>query len=119
MSDLQRLYDMQFRPLMPGEQRNNPDGSYSTEISVGVTGPDGRVYNVPSLWRGHGGTMVELPADQALRSASMIAHMFGTPMASYPDPATADIAAEAASKAGGRSFAQMLINSISGTGARR
>lgn len=39
-----------FRPFNPDERRNNPDGSYSTEISRTVQIGDSFA-NVPSLWK--------------------------------------------------------------------
>lgn len=44
-----------LRPFDPGERRDNPDGSYSTEITTTWQMPDGSWANVPSLWMGKGG----------------------------------------------------------------
>lgn len=41
------------RPFAPGEALQNPDGSWSSEISLTVTNPvlnDGKPTNIPSLW---------------------------------------------------------------------
>src|SRR3990167_5651151 len=50
-----------FRPFKPGEQRKNPDGSISTEITVTIQDPTtGQWMNVPSLWMTDNGPL-ELP----------------------------------------------------------
>lgn len=53
-----------LRPFKPGEQRPNPDGSYSTEISTTWQTPDGQWVNVPSLWMGPNGPKQFDPNDE-------------------------------------------------------
>ncbi len=55
-------YRQQIRPFLPGEHRNNPDGSRSTEILATVQDPSGAWANVPSLWMMNG-RPVEFPND--------------------------------------------------------
>jgi len=57
-----------LRPLQGRERRPNPDGSYSTEITMTDTDPQGRFEVYPSLWMGPQGP-VELPPDQAMQAA--------------------------------------------------
>lgn len=44
-----------LRPFMPSERRDNPDGSFSTEVTRTVEMPDGSWSVVPSLWMGDDG----------------------------------------------------------------
>lgn len=44
-----------LRPFLPGERRDNLDGSYSTEVTRTVETPDGGWSVVPSLWMGDDG----------------------------------------------------------------
>ena len=44
-----------LRPFLPGERRDNLDGSYSTEVTRTVEMPDGSWSVVPSLWMGDDG----------------------------------------------------------------
>lgn len=53
-----------LRPFQPGEQINNPDGSYSTELSTTWQLPDGQFVNVPSLWMGDNGPVRFNPEDE-------------------------------------------------------
>jgi hypothetical protein len=59
---------MQLRPLRGNERRLNPDGSYSTEITMTDQDPQGRWEVYPSLWMGPNGP-VELPGRQAMQAA--------------------------------------------------
>lgn len=53
-----------LRPFQPGERRDNPDGSYSTELSTTWQLPDGTWTNVPSLWMGQNGPQQFEPNDE-------------------------------------------------------
>lgn len=60
------------RPFAPGEILENPDGSWSNEISTTVGDPglnSGRPTNIPTLWI-IGGKPVRLTDDQAARAAA-------------------------------------------------
>ncbi|TYC51619.1 hypothetical protein FMN50_20265 [Rhodobacterales bacterium] len=45
----------ELRPFRPGERRENPDGSHSTELTTTWQLGDGNWVNVPSLWMGADG----------------------------------------------------------------
>ncbi len=75
--------------------RNNPDGSYSTELSITVTDPrlnSGRPTNIPSLWRGQ-----EVDQDTAIDNAVAS----GKPYQAFNSIQQAVTAAQARSAAGG------------------
>lgn len=60
------------RPFAPGEYLSNPDGSWSSEITVTVTNPDinnGRPTVLPSLWI-RNGKPVRVTEDQAVDYAN-------------------------------------------------
>lgn len=59
----------QYRPLRGDERRPNPDGSYSTEITMTDPDPKGRWEVYPSLWMGPQGP-VEMPRQQAQQTAA-------------------------------------------------
>ena len=59
------LYERHLANLNgPGGVRH-PDGSVSTLYQMGVQGPDGQQYNIPSVYNGK-----ILPPDQAIRNAA-------------------------------------------------
>lgn len=96
-----------YRPFLPGERVDNPDGSYSTERSVTVKGPDGKWMNIPSLWMGEQGP-AQLDSDAALNAALSYEGTHG-PMPSFQrfdDLQEAEQAAQARSDAGGASAPQ-------------
>lgn len=84
------------RPFAPGESLRNPDGSWSSEISVGVQNPDlngGRSTTIPSLWLVDG-KPVRVDDDTAAKYALQS----GLAWQSYDTPAAgeaADVAREA------------------------
>lgn len=59
-----------LRPFKPGEKVDNADGSYSTERTVTVQGPDGQWSVVPSLWMGPNG-----PVDLLEKGDDVIANV--------------------------------------------
>ena len=83
------------RPLAPGEMIHNPDGSWSSEVSMTVSGDkslnDGNATIIPSLWIKNGFPYVAKDEDEAIQ----LAKDSGLQWPSYP---SLD-AAEAASKA--------------------
>lgn len=107
--NLADLFQYKMRPLGPKERRDNPDGSYSTEITATVPYPDGGYANVPTLWN-RGGQMVEIPEDQAARTAFMLSRMAGVPVKTFPSISSAVSSAETGSAAGGRTFLNHLLS---------
>ena len=61
----------QYRPLQGAEQRPNPDGSYSTEITMTAPDAQGQWEVYPSLWMPPSGRPVELPEQAAQKLANM------------------------------------------------
>jgi hypothetical protein len=81
------------RPFAPGEYVQNPDGSWSSEISVTVTDPklnNGQPTILPSLWVVNG-QPVRVDED----TATAYAIQSGLPWQSYPDLNAAEKAANA------------------------
>jgi len=66
-----------LRPFQPGEQINNQDGSYSTELSTTWQLPDGQFTNVPSLWMGYNGPVRFNPEDEQGILGAMQQYEFG------------------------------------------
>lgn len=60
MSDVKGTTLYSIRPFKPGERRENPDGTYSTELLRSVIMPDGSFANVPSLYMAPGGP-IQMP----------------------------------------------------------
>jgi hypothetical protein len=77
----QNLYRHHLQNLWGPGGVDNPDGSRSTVYTMGTEGPDGRQYNVPTVYDGQ-----ILPPDAAA------ARGVGGPVAfpSYPTPEAAD-----------------------------
>lgn len=48
----QNLYEHHANNLGTSNQVLQPDGSVSTVLQAVVTGPDGRFYNIPTVWGG-------------------------------------------------------------------
>lgn len=76
------LYEHHVNNLLSGKAVNNADGSVSTVYSIGVQGPDGRTYNLPSVWDGR----ILSPRDAVRRVAAVGWKKFP----SYATPAEAD-----------------------------
>lgn len=57
------------RPFAPGEWLQNPNGSWSSEITMTAQRPDGSWVNVPSLWIKDGKAYVAKSEDEALALA--------------------------------------------------
>ena len=76
------LYERHLANLNGPGAVQNPNGSISTLYQMGVQGPGGLQYNIPSVYNGR-----ILPPDQAIRNAQQQGwHNFP----SYPDPAIAE-----------------------------
>lgn len=96
-------YGRPIRPFRPGERRNNPDGSYSTELLTTVPRANGQWGNVPSLWMTKGGPMEVRGDDQNALLASQYEDATHTRFPQYPTLQAAEEAARARSAAGGAS----------------
>jgi hypothetical protein len=88
-----------LRPLQGGERRANPEGSYSTEITMTDQDPQGRWMVYPSLWMGPQGP-VELPRRAALRAADLY-EQFGYQFPRFGDLAASERFAVERSRRGG------------------
>lgn len=89
-----------LRPLQGNEQRPNPDGSYSTEITMTDQDPQGRWEVYPSLWMPPSGQPVELPQRKAMQAANNY-EKFGYQFPRFDDLDTSERWAIARSKGGG------------------
>lgn len=96
-----------MRPLSPFEWRDNPDGSRSTELLATTEMPQGWV-NVPTLWS-RDGEYMELPAEDAARTAYMFSRMAGGQLPTFPNEKGASAAARYASKKGGHSYVSRMF----------
>jgi hypothetical protein len=92
-----------IRPARAGERRDNPDGSYSTELSTTWQLPDGQWVNVPSLWRKGDQWQQFEPGDEQGILGAMQAYEAanGPTFARFGSLEEAERAAEARSAAGG------------------
>lgn len=96
--------DKILRPLAQGEQRNNSDGSYSTEITTTWQTPDGKWVNVPSLWAGPDGKTKQFdPGDEDGIMNAMVDYerQTGKRFPRYDTVQEAEAAAKARTQAGG------------------
>jgi hypothetical protein len=78
----------QLRPLGPGEYRQNPDGSISTEITASFN-IDGRETVIPTLWMSPDGP-VELSPDDAINAAQNYERQTGKQFPRFDSVAEAD-----------------------------
>ena len=76
-------------------------GGPSTELTITVDGPDGRVWNIPSLWWTKDGKPMELPENEAIKMAVEHERLTGARFPRFSDIPTAVEAAQARSKKGG------------------
>lgn len=92
-----------LRPFRPGEQINNPDGSYSTELTTTWQLPDGQFVNVPSLWMGANGPVRFNPEDEQGIMGAMQQYEFGNAQAfpRYMSVQEAEAVARQRSRSGG------------------
>ncbi len=88
-----------YRPLQGGENRPNADGSYSTEITMTDTDPQGRYEVYPSLWMGPNGP-VEMSREKAMEMARMY-EMLGYEFPRFNDLQSSEDWAVARSHGGG------------------
>lgn len=79
-------------------------GGPSTEVSITENSPDGRVWNIPSLWWTKEGKPMLLPPDQAVKVADEYERLSGKRFPRFSDIDTAVDAAKARSKKGGATF---------------
>lgn len=103
-----------LRPLQGGERRPNPDGSYSTEITMTAPDPSGQWMNFPSLWMGPNGP-VELQGEDAAQKAAIDYEAFGYEFPRFKELSDAERVAEMRSQQGGVSLgalARALINGV-------
>jgi hypothetical protein len=89
----------QYRPLQGNERRLNPDGSYSTEITMTDIDPQGRYEVYPSLWMGPQGP-VEVPRRAGLKLADLY-ERFGYQFPRFDDLAASEEWATQRSRRGG------------------
>ena len=90
----------QFRPLQGDERRQNPDGSYSTEITRTDQDPQGRYRVHPSLWMGPNGQPIEAPEEGSGLLADMY-EQFGYEFPRFGSLQESEDWATARSKQGG------------------
>lgn len=92
-----------LRPFKPGENRPNPDGSHSTEVSTTWQLPDGSWANVPSLWMGPQGPQQFSPDDDdgIMGAMQQYEAANGPTFQRFPDQQSAVSAAQQRSSAGG------------------
>jgi hypothetical protein len=86
-----------IRPFLPGEKVVNKDGSWSTERTVTIDDGTGKYMNVPTLWVGSGGGVVDTGGrgkDGQQRAAARAYEGYSKrKFKRYDDPNTADSAA--------------------------
>lgn len=91
-----------LRPFRPGEQRPNPDGSVSTEITTTWQMPDGQWANVPSLWMGpQEPVQFDAGDEEGIMRAMRDYESGGAQFPRFPTVDAATSAAQARSNAGG------------------
>lgn len=93
-----------LRPFKPGERRDNPDGSHSTEITTTWQLPDGQWVNAPSLWMGDDGNPVQFDEGDEQGILGTLGEWEaggGKPFQRFPSLEEAENAARARSEAGG------------------
>jgi hypothetical protein len=102
---LNRGKEPNLRPFNPGERVENPDGSFSTERTVTVQGPDGRWMVMPSLWMGqHGPVHFQGRGDDFFSQiAGNYQQASGENFPTFPSLQAADAFAARRSKGGGAS----------------
>lgn len=78
----QFLYQHHLNNLVEGGRVVQPNGDVSTLLQAVVTGPDGRYYNIPTVWGGQ-----VLPPQQAMQQAAAVGW---DKWPAYPTPEAAD-----------------------------
>ena len=111
LDPLQSFLGLGIRPLVNGERRSNPDGSYSTELLMSSRLPDGTIANFPSLWN-KDGEFKELDEDSARRTAMMLERMTGVRLPRYGTMDAATDMAKQASAAGGGSIGDYIMQRL-------
>jgi len=102
-----------LRPFQGDERRPNPDGSYSTELTMTDQDPQGRWEVYPSLWMGPQGP-VELRSGPAMQAANNY-EQFGYRFPRFEDLAASEQWATERSKGGGvgqSPLAQVLMQAV-------
>lgn len=92
-----------LRPFAPGEQRQNADGTISTEITQTRQMDDGKWVNIPSLWMADDGWVEFSPDDEEgiMRLVTQYETAKGQTFERYESLADAEKAARARSEQGG------------------
>ena len=98
-----------MRPLQGNERRPNPDGGYSTEITMTDQDPQGQWEVYPSLWMDQG-QPVELPRDLAMQAANNY-ERWGPQFPRFDDLDASERWATARSKGGGANISPLARKS--------
>jgi len=93
-----------LRPFDEGERRENPDGSYSTELIATEYLPDGSIANFPTLWMTPDGP-VQLGVREAMQAALEYERATGKKMPRFKSIDEAVRYAQTRSRMGGRGVA--------------
>ena len=115
MADLMTyLKNLAVRPLLPGEKRDNKDGTYSTQLGATeyeTEKPGSPVMNVPTLWSVDG-QYVELPYGLSVDLALGLEQKLGIKFPRYSNLEEGAAASKAESAAGGGTIGQFLLDHV-------
>ena len=96
------------RPLQPGEFRENPDGSRSTEITITEQIDESGFANIPTLWMVDG-EIREFTADDAVQAARSFDRRAGARFPRFANVEDALVEARKRTDAGGASSGPLAI----------
>lgn len=103
--------EAKLRPFKPGEFVKNSDGSVSTERTVTITDAAGNFVNVPSLWIGPNGNVIDLGEREDWIATALQQYEGGKPV--FPRFKTVDEAVSAAkARSDGGGGSQGLLSGI-------